>query len=74
MSKNMGAAATGSRRGQAYLMVQRTGNMKGSSPRPSLKAGPNEHLTITLDDVKSVALDSLPDVDMMPEIFHSACR
>ncbi|XP_031554611.1 protein phosphatase 1 regulatory subunit 36-like [Actinia tenebrosa] len=73
MSRNVGVAGVGSRRGQAYLLGQRTGNMKGSSPRPSIKAGTSEHLSITLDDVKSVAFDSLPDVDSLPEVFQSAC-
>lgn len=66
MSKNYGAAGTTSRRGQAYLLLQRAGNVKGSSPRPSIK----EHDTVTLDDVKSVALDSMPDVDMLPSAFQ----
>ena len=69
MSKNYGAAGTASRRGQAYLLVQRVGNMKGSSPRPSVKAAAtSEH--VTLDDVKSVALDSMPEVYEMPKAFQ----
>ena len=75
MSKNYGAAGTSSRRGQAYLSLQRAGNMKGSSPRPSIKAtGGNEHATVTLDDVKSVALDSMPDVDVLPPAFQKCYR
>ncbi|RMX40903.1 hypothetical protein pdam_00012038 [Pocillopora damicornis] len=71
MSKNYGATGATSRRGQAYLLVQRAGNMKGSSPRPSVKpAAANEHATVTLDDVKSVALDSMPDVDLLPPAFQ----
>lgn len=71
MSKNYGATGATSRRGQAYLLVQRAGNMKGSSPRPSVKpAVANEHATVTLDDVKSVALDSMPDVDLLPPAFQ----
>ena len=71
MSKNYGAAGTASRRGQAYLLVQRVGNMKGSSPRPSVKAAAaNEPATVTLDDVKSVALDSMPEVYEMPNAFQ----
>lgn len=70
MSRNIGGT---SRRGQTYLMSQRTGN-KGSSPRASLKAGNYEHNTVTLDDVKSVALDSMPDVEVFPEVFQVACR
>lgn len=71
MSKNYGATGATSRRGQAYLMVQRAGNMKTSSPRPSVKpAAANEHATVTLDDVKSVALDSMPDVDLLPPAFQ----
>lgn len=67
MSRNYGATGASSRRGHAYLMFQRAGNMKGSSPRPSVKAaGANEHATVSLDDVKSVALDSMPDVDVLP--------
>lgn len=69
MSKNYGAAGTASRRGQAYLLVQRVGNMKGSSPRPSVKAAAaSEH--VTLDDIKSVALDSMPEVYEMPNAFQ----
>lgn len=76
MSKNYGGAAGASpRRGQAYLLFQRAGNMKGSSPRPSIKAaGTNEHATVTLDDVKSVALDSMPDVDVLPPAFQKCYR
>ena len=75
MSKNYGAAGTTSRRGQAHLLLQRAGNMKVSSPRPSIKAvGVNEHATVTLDDVKSVALDSMPDVDMLPPAFQECYR
>ncbi|CAH3153215.1 unnamed protein product [Porites evermanni] len=71
MSKNYTTAGTTSRRGQAYLLLQRAGNMKGSSPRPSVKAaGANEHAMVTLDDVKSVALDSMPDVDVLPPTFQ----
>ena len=70
MSKNYGAVGTTSRRGQAYLLLQRAGNVKGSSPRPSIK----EHDTVTLDDVKSVALDSMPDVDMLPSAFQECYR
>lgn len=54
-------------------MSQRVGN-KGSSPRASLKAGNCEHNTVTLDDVKSVAFDSMPDVEIFPEEFQMACR
>lgn len=74
MSKNYGVAGTTSRRGQAYLLVQRAGNMKGSSPRPSIKAAANEHTTVTLDDIKSVALDSMPDVDALPPAFQECYR
>ena len=75
MSKNYGATGATSRRGQTYLMFQRAGNMKGSSPRPSIKAaGANEHAAVTLDDVKSVALDSMPDVDMLPPAFQECYR
>ena len=75
MSKNYGAAGTVSRRGHAYLLVQRAGNLKGSSPRPSVKAAAaNEHATVTLDDVKSVALDSMPDVDELPSAFQKCYR
>ena len=73
MSKNIGAVAAASRRGQAYLMVQR-GDLKGSSPRPSLKAGAAEHASVTLDDVKSVALDSMPDVELLPPSFQGCYR
>ena len=45
--------------------------MKGSSPRPSVKAAAaNEPATVTLDDVKSVALDSMPEVYEMPNAFQ----
>ena len=75
MSKNYGATGATSHRGQAYLLVQRAGNMKGSSPRPSVKpAAANEHATVTLDDVKSVALDSMPDVDLLPPAFQECYR
>ena len=75
MSKNYGAAGTTSRRVQAYLLVQRAGNMKGSSPRPSVKAAAaNEHTTVTLDDIKSVALDSMPDVDQLRPAFQECYR
>lgn len=76
MSKNYGAAVTASRRGQAYLLVQRAGNMKGSSPRPSVKgAAANDPATVTLDDIKSVALDSMPDVDeLAPSAFEECYR
>lgn len=75
MSKNYATAGTTSRRGQAYLLLQRAGNMKGSSPRPSVKAaGANEHAMVTLDDVKSVALDSIPDVDVLPPTFQECYR
>lgn len=75
MSKNYATAGTTSRRGQAYLLLQRAGNMKGSSPRPSVKAaGANEHAVVSLDDVKSVALDSMPDVDVLPETFQECYR
>ncbi|XP_029205519.2 protein phosphatase 1 regulatory subunit 36-like [Acropora millepora] len=71
LSKNYGAAGALSRRGQAYLMFQRAGNIKGSSPRPSIKAaGANEHATVTLEDVKSVALDSIPDGHHLPSTFQ----
>ncbi|XP_048586607.1 protein phosphatase 1 regulatory subunit 36 isoform X2 [Nematostella vectensis] len=71
MSKNYGgAAAPGSRKGQTYLMAQRQGN-KGSSPRPSLRAGANEHAKVTLEDVKGIALDALPEVDLLPDAFQS---
>lgn len=73
MSRNYGATGASSRRGHAYLMFQRAGNMKGSSPRPSVKAaGANEHATVSLDDVKSVALDSMPDVDVLPPECYSS--
>ena len=73
MSKNYGAAGSLSHRGQTYLMFQRAGNMKGSSPRPSIKAaGANEHATVTLDDVKSVAFDSMPDE--LPSAFQKCYR
>ncbi|XP_068682981.1 protein phosphatase 1 regulatory subunit 36-like [Montipora foliosa] len=68
MSKNYGAAGSLSHRGQTYLTFQRAGNMKGSSPRPSIKAGANEHATVTLDDVKVVAFDSMPDE--LPSAFQ----
>ena len=74
MSKNYGGVGASSKHGQAYLMVQRAGNLKGFSPRPSLKAGPNEHATVTLDDVKSVALDSMPDADVLPQAFQECYR
>ena len=75
MSKNYGAAGTASRRGQAYLLVQRAGNIKGSSPRPSVKAAAaNEPATVTLDDIKSVALDSMPYVNELPPTFQSCYR
>ncbi|XP_015769098.1 PREDICTED: protein phosphatase 1 regulatory subunit 36-like [Acropora digitifera] len=52
-------------------MFQRAGNIKGSSPRPSIKAaGANEHATVTLEDVKSVALDSIPDGHHLPSTFQ----
>lgn len=69
LSKNYGGVGGGSRRGQALLTVQRTSNFKGTSPRPSLKTG-TEHATVTLDDVKSVALDSIPDMDILPSAFQ----
>ena len=75
MSKNYGAAGTTSRRGQAYVSVQRAGNLKGSSPRPSVKAAvANEHTAVTLDDIKSVALDSMPEVDDRPSAFQECYR
>lgn len=75
LSKNYGAAGALSRRGQAYLMFQRAGNIKGSSPRPSIKAaGANEHATVTLEDVKSVALDSIPDGHLLPSTFQECYR
>lgn len=75
MSKNYGAAGTTSRRGQAYLLVQRAGNMKGSSPRPSVKpAAANEHAAVTLDDIKSVALDSMPEVDEIRKALQECDR
>lgn len=75
MSKNYGTAGPTSRRGQAYLLVQRVGNTKGSSPRPSVKAAAaNEHATVTLDDIKSVALDSMPEVDEMRKALQECDR
>ena len=75
MSKNYGAAGPTSRRGQAYLLVQRVGNMKGSSPRPSVKAAAaNEHATVTLDDIKSVALDSMLEVEEMRKALQECDR
>ena len=65
MSKNIGAAAASRRRG---------GDLKGSSPRPSMRGGGTEHTSVTLDDVKSVALDSMPDVDLLPAAFQGCYR
>ena len=73
MSKNYGGVGGGSRRGQAQLSIQRTSNFKGTSPRPSLKTSA-EHASVTLDDVKSVALDSMPDMVVLPPAFQGCYR